>query len=87
VSISSEVSLLSIAIALHTCYILVSIALSLLFLGNTILRSGVLRCSWTMLSLLAKKRPLAFRFAALGNKCHTIREELFLTLIVHFEVL
>ena len=33
----------AIVIVLHTCYTLVSIALSLLLRGNTYLRSGVLR--------------------------------------------
>ena len=45
-------------IALHTCYILVSIALSLLLLGNIFPRSGVLRGALTFLGLFAKKGPL-----------------------------
>ena len=51
------VSLLSTVIALHMCSILFSIAISLLLLGNNILRLGVSRSARTFLSLLAMERP------------------------------
>ena len=54
-------------IALHTCYILVPIALSLLLLGNTFPRSGVLRGTLTYLSWLVchKKAFLPLYFLPL----------------------
>ena len=57
----------AIVIVLHTCYTLVSIALSLLLRGNTYLRSGVLRDMLTFLGLFATKKPFAFRLTSLGN--------------------
>ena len=79
-----EVSLLSIGITLHKCYILLSIALNLLLHENTILRLGVLRWSCTYLGLLATKRPLHSRLLAIANKCHT--GEQFLMVILYFEL-
>ena len=62
---------LSTIIVLHTCYIILSIALSLLLLDNTTLRLGVSRSMMTFLDLLATKRPFTLRHASLGNQYRT----------------
>jgi len=54
-------------ITLDTCYIVVSMALSLLLFGNTFPRSRVLRDAWTFLGLFATKGPFALRLTSLGN--------------------
>ena len=54
-------------IALHTCYTLISIVLSLLLLSNTYPRAGVLRGMLTFLGLFASKGPFALRLTSLGN--------------------
>ena len=65
-TILSEVSSF-IVITGHTCYILLSIVLSLFLPGNTILWWGILRDVWTFLSLLATKRTFPVKLATLGN--------------------
>ena len=52
---------------LHMCYTLISIALSLLLLGNTFSQSGVLRSMLTFLGQFATKGPFALRLTSLGN--------------------
>ena len=53
--------------ALRMCYTLVSIALSLLLLGNTFFQSGVLRSMLTFLDQFATKGLSALRLTFLGN--------------------
>jgi len=67
------VSLLSIVIALHMCYILLSIALSLFLLGNTTARSRVLRGATTLLQLLSTIKLVALGSVSSCNK-YSIRE-------------
>jgi len=66
-TIPSVMPFLAIVIALHTRYTLVSIALSLLLLGNTFPRSRVLRGMLTFLGLVAVKGPFAVKLTSLGN--------------------
>jgi len=66
-TISTVMPIPAAAITLHTCYILISIALSLLLLGNTFLRSGVLRDTLTFLGLFGRKKPFALMLTSLGN--------------------
>jgi len=54
-------------IALHTCYILVSLALSLLLLGSTLPRSGVLKGVQTLLILFGTKGPFTLRLTSLDK--------------------
>ena len=56
-TIPSVTPFLATVVAPHMCYTLVSIALSLLFLGNTFPWSRVLRDMLTFLSLFAMKGP------------------------------
>ena len=56
--ILSVMPLLFTIIILHTFYILISIALSLLLFGNAIFEAWALRRTWTPLKLLASKRPI-----------------------------
>ena len=58
-TISSEMVLLSTVIALHTCHILGSIALTLMLLGSITIEVRVLRKMGTLLRLVTMVRPLA----------------------------
>jgi len=57
----------AIVITLHTCYILVSIALTLLLLCNTFPRLGVLMGMGAFLGLFATKGPFALGLTSIGN--------------------
>ena len=69
-TISSEMSFRTTVIALHTCYILIFIALIPLLLGNTISRSGLLTGTRTFLSPFATKRPFTLRIASWQQMLH-----------------
>ena len=66
-TIPSVMTFPTTVMALHTCYTLVSIALSLLLLGNTFSQLGVLRSMLTFLGQFATKGPFALRPTSLGN--------------------
>jgi len=66
-TISSVMSFPATVIALHTCYTLVSIALSLLLLGHTFPRSRALRGMLTFLGLFAMKGPFFLRLTSVDN--------------------
>ena len=66
-TIPSVMSFHTTIITLHTCYTLVSIALSLLFLGNTFSQLGVLRSMLIFLEQFAMKGPFPLRLTSLGN--------------------
>ena len=54
-------------IALHTCYTLVSITLSLMLPGHTFPRLRALKGMLTFLGLFAMKGPFALRLTSIGN--------------------
>jgi len=60
-TIPSEMTLLSTVIALHTCYILSSVAFSLMALGSTTIRARVLRRTGALLRFLTMVRFLSPR--------------------------
>ena len=66
-TIMSVMSFPTIGIALHTCYTVVSIALSLLLLGHTFPRSRALRGMLTFLGLFAMKGPFFLRLTSVDN--------------------
>ena len=65
--------LLSTAIALHTCYIVNSVALSLMLLGSTGIGARVLRRMGALLRLLTTVRFPALGVLSFGNLCYTRR--------------
>jgi len=66
-TIPSVMTFPTTVMALHTCYTLVSIVVSLLLLGKTFSQLGVLRSMLTFLGQFATKRPFALRLTSLGN--------------------
>jgi len=66
-TIPSVMSFPTTAIALHTCYTLVSIALNLLLLGHTFPKLRVLRGMLTFLGLFVTKGPFSLKLTSLGN--------------------
>jgi len=62
--------LLSTVIALHTCDVHGSIALSLILLDKTTFGVRVLRGASILLGLVDMIRPVAYEPAPFGNECH-----------------